>query len=269
MHESLPIQEQDSFREPIGIRIIGHRDPRTMTRAEFDASPDALYHAAREHFELDQYFSYDDLKNYEHSLLGEGGLTLGAGLYATPELREGRNYMRIRGGNSAKLYTLVPYLARMLDLRCKDQPSENGDLSKMLVDEWRELIHAARARIVEGIQKKTKIEFMDRIRMERWEEYANYLDAIHQSGQSFDLRTVLGTGIQRSARGRFPEITVTPAPPWIALWTRFMLHKGIDGVLYHEGSEVEDKDSLNAVFYNLEKVGTYASWHRDRGHGAF
>lgn len=257
------------YREPIGMRTIGSVDPRQLTQAEFLRSPECVYHGARSGFELDQYFDFSDAKNYRDTFLGEGGLTIGAGLYATPDRVAAEDYVQVRGTHRGRLYTLLPYKARMLDLRDKRDPRFNGEVPRELVEEWAEVVRAKCRIEHEKAKQKSELTFGEELMLEWWDEYMNRLDCIVKTGNTYSLRSILATGDDEDARQELPRMHFTaPAPPWVVLWTKFMLYKGIDGVLYHEGGESDNiESSLNAVFYNMEKVGTYASWHRERGHG--
>lgn len=258
------------YRKPVGMRVIGHQDPRRLTFRDFCLSPDRVYHAARTAFELDPFLDYDATSVFETTVVGDGGMTLGAGLYTTPDEREAQNYLLKRGGGheGSRLYTLVPYRARVLDLREASDPENNGHVPGELVKEWTQLVEGAYKRLQHKLRQQEKLSFGDEMDLDWWQQYLARLNVIQQNGRTYNLRTILGTGDTAEAKRELPPMVSAAAPPWITLWTRFMLYKGIDGVIYHEGSEVEaGKNSANVVFYNLAKVGTYASWHRERGHG--
>jgi hypothetical protein len=51
---------QQQEKPPLGERIIGLRDPRLMTKEEFDQSPEILYHGTS-----DPNFHYNPLFNYD------------------------------------------------------------------------------------------------------------------------------------------------------------------------------------------------------------
>ncbi len=271
MRESLPPQERRPFREPMGMRLMGRQDPRELTRAEFLESEDVLYHAARESFAFDPFLDYTKPNPYDE-MQGEGGMTLGAGFYTTPEYREALNYSVKRGGDKQKesrVYAFLPYHARILDLREKGNVLANGDVPKELVDEWTALVQKKCALLHEEYANK-KTDFLDEWTLESWDEYVKRLEYIQAKGTTYDLRTILGTGDSPAARKELPSFSELHSQPWDTLWSRFMLYKGIDGIMYNEGSEVErGVSSTNIVFYDLTKIGTQESWHREQGHGSF
>lgn len=258
------------YHEPIGMRMIGAVDPRRLSHQEFQNAPDRLYHASRKAFELDPYLDYSETKNYADTTLGGGGLTLGAGLYTAQDRALVEDYLLVRSDGRGVIDTLLPYRANMLDLRDKQYPDLNGDVPKPLVDEWTELIRAKLNRIYQRQTEQKAATGMEKLMIKRWERYMARLVKIQDLGKTYELRTILATGDTDEARAELPEITATVAPPWITLWTKFMLHKGIDGIFYHEGGEGKNvEQGVTVVFYNPEKVGTYSSWHREQGHGAF
>lgn len=252
------------------MRMIGERDPRSLTLTEFMRSPDRLYHASRATFEHDHFFDYGDTRNYSGTSLGAGGLTLGAGLYSAQDRALVEDYLLVRSDGRGTIATLLPYRANMLDLRDAQDPEVNGDVPKALVDEWTGLVQAKLNRVRQHVAEQKQATTMDKLALKAWERYMTRLMKIQETGKTYDLRTILATGDAYEVRGELPEVTMAAAPRWGSLWTKFMLHKGIDGIFYHEGGEGKNVEhGVTVVFYNPEKVGTYSSWHREQGHGAF
>lgn len=272
MRESFPQQERRPFREPVGIRLMGKQDPTQLTRAEFLASEDVVYHAARVSFAFDPFLDYTRPNPYD-KMQGDGGMTLGGGFYTTSDYREALNYSLKRGGDrnqAGRVYALLPYHARVLDLRAKDDLTTNGDVPKELVDEWTTIIQERCSQIESALRSKAHSSTDNEYDWDGWHEYRDRLEYIQRMGKTYDLRTILGTGDSPIAYEELPEMPTGTGPAWIMMWSQFMLRKGIDGIVYHEGSEVERGQlTENIVFYNLTKIGTWESWHREQGHGAF
>lgn len=76
--------------EPIGVRVIGEVDPRTLTEEQFRNSPNLLFHGAKEDFVFSRDFDYENFQN-------PGGFTIGAGFYTTDNEEEARWETSIEG----------------------------------------------------------------------------------------------------------------------------------------------------------------------------
>lgn len=235
---------------PIGDRILGLEDPKSLTKEEFYRSPDLLYHGAIGPFNFDPNFDYESPTYCDNT---DGSQTLGAGFYTTPLLQCAENYSCARQGGGVKrrpfVIGVLPYKARVLDLRARGNREENAPVQKEFFEQWKEFY----AKWLREINTDQPQYLRDMI-----EKYRQYLERL-SSCQGFNLREMLETAPYPKACSRN-----LPSPPWAAAFSRFMIGLGYDGLVSVERGEGEWRNvsSPSYVFYNLSKVGTYESWHK-------
>lgn len=123
---SLSIEKPICEYEPIGIRILGEKDPRLMTEEEFNQSPDLLFHG------FAHRLNFTPLYDYTSSEAPDFSKTLGFGLYTTDNRQLAEEYARLRarqlGLREGVVTPVLPYQARVLDLRRKDNPQLNAPI---------------------------------------------------------------------------------------------------------------------------------------------
>lgn len=252
MNESGEIQgassEQFSILEPVGPRIIGQVDPQTLSEEEFEQSSERLYHGAPRDFPFSQEFDY---KSPTYALETAGSTTIGLGLYTTDLRSAAESYSSVRGAEEEPIVikTLLPYEARVLDLRATTDVSKNAPFPKALAEKWN-------IRYKKYItDRKPREGILGRHVDASEEKYAAYLDRV-MNLPSIDLRVMLETAPQPQLKSRR-----LPSPPWTSTFSQFMREEGFDGLVYVEGGEGQNKQqSASYVFYNLRKIGTYESW---------
>lgn len=239
----LPPNTNERKAEAMGVRMIGTIDPRTMTPEAFEQSPELLFHGASKAIDFSSEFDY---RSEGYLTENDGSATLGFGFYTTNKKEEASNYSLVRQARAdapTVVMQVLPYQARVLDLRRKDNLSENAPVSKEFMTKWRERFLAHRK------TKKAREGNLGAILDSFETEYAEYLNKM-SSQSEIDLRTLLNT-------------VRYPAPPWTLLFSDFMREEGYDGVIYNEGGEgQEGKGGASYVFYNLSKIGTYESWNK-------
>lgn len=251
--------------EPIGIRILGAKDPTTLSISEFLKSPDLVHHGSATSFEFRDTFDYSDR---DYTLQNDGSRTLGSALYTIPDRLEAAHYSVVRdarNNDEPKVADILPYQAHVLDLRCKQNPDKNGAFPKELISQWLIVVQLKAIEVAE--RERTRIQLKSALssklvaftpmdtETDIWQEYASGLAAILTSAKDFTLRQVLGT--ERSEEQTSNGWT---SPPWCNLWQQFMLSQQIDGVIYHEGGEKKGKGGTSYAFYNLNVIGTYEKW---------
>jgi len=244
------IPPDQSIIEPIGVRILGEVDPRTLSEEEFKKSADLLFHGAARAFEFFPNFDYHSEGYLRES---DGSTTLGFGFYTVDTQQEAANYSVVRQHNSEAtpfVIEILPYQARVLDLRRKDDPSKNAPVPRELAEKWRKYY-------LEYYRNKKPREGNIGALFDSSEaEYLAYLNRVMQL-KEIDLRVLLESAPCREAGSRN-----LPSPLWAQLFSDFMLTEGYDGVVYNEGGEGKSKGGATYVFYNLEKIGTFESWHK-------
>lgn len=151
----------------------------------------------------------------------------------------------------------MPYQAQMLDLRLKNDPEKNGDIPRELAAEWIEMYRANLPGMLERSQDKPFR--MRRVLENTYQEYLRLLEGIMKS-EHFTLRELLGTEFNSN----IPHSMERGNPFWASLFSTFMVKQGYDGVIQIEQSERQkDKYPPTYVFYNLEKIGDYDTWHAE------
>lgn len=240
----IPLHE----RKPIGDRILGDIDPRTMTQQEFASSPDILFHGSAKPFKFRPVYSYQDTEYHKEN---DGSSTLGFGFYTSNSETEAHNYSNVRQGGKPELAyvtPILPFQARVLDLRWKDDSIRNAPFPSDLAEAWKKAFFA----YYNNRKPRTGNAGIIHDLMEN--EYTNHLGKALKL-KAVDLRVLLQTAGS-------PELKNSkyPGPPWTILFPEFMKSQGYDGLIYNEGGEGWDSHGPSFVFYNLEKVGTLESW---------
>ncbi len=240
----------DIDRKPIGDVILGSIDPRTLTREDFELSPDVLLHGTHNPFEFNPDFDYEDA-DYQDQDYGTS-MTLGVGFHAT-SARDAEDYAFVRASYASMsiptapyVAKLLPFQARCLDMRLASDPTQNAPVPVEFVNQWRAFFEMSRL-------KPNRFEGVDspRVREHLVDMESRYALWLSNEGRSIDIQGLLD-GNMRS-----------PWPPWMATFREFMLSVGYDGLIANQGSERHsDKFNTTYVFYNLHKIGTYDSWKK-------
>lgn len=243
-HQETPVQTD----APIGERILGTVNPRTLTREQFDQSPDLLFHGSSRPFTFSRNFDYHNLDYLE---IDEGSsVTLGFGFYAT-DREDATDYSEVRARLSLKeaaphVTSILPYQAKVLDLRSQSDPTRNAPLSQEFVGNW--ITHYKD--FVTNPNRYNSVNPNVAPHLERMgQDYLKFLDRI--ASQPVDeLKRLLRTNQY-------------PGPYWMYTFRDFMLSRGYDGLICNEASEKDRSKFVTAyVFYNLDKIGTYETWHK-------
>jgi len=252
----LPIEnvENEKRVEAVGVRILGESDPRKMSRDEFEQSPDLLFHGSSKPMRFSQEFDY---RSHEYLTENDGSATLGFGFYSTDDREEAENYSIVRQNYTGEpiVVCILPFRARVLDLRQKNNLEKNAPVPREFASAWKE-------RFLCYLKTRPPREGnIGEIFNSLEQEYAQYLDRV-LALPAIDLRVLLGTAPSRQVKGPLN----LPSPPWVMLFSDFMLERGYDGLVYNEGGEgPERRGGASFVFYNLKKIGTYESWHEKEG----
>lgn len=257
--------------EIVGVRVMGNVDPRGLTRQEFQSLPEKVYHGhgTEGGMRYDPNYDYDSDEFVE---VNQSSATLGQGLYATDSLSEAQNYSVMRISRSASenpniptvIETLVPYQAKMLDLRSKADLNENGLFPREVADSWKSYYLSFMEYLEENISQQSgsnssKIPEVYKYFYKNglFGRYQELIDEVISSGR-LDLRNLLGTGSSEGFSNSFSDLGY---PPWMPLFSEFMKKSGFDGVVYNESGDASHFGRAPSyVFYNLNKVGTYDSW---------
>lgn len=253
--------------QPIGERVIGLVDPRTLTQEEFEQSGEALFHGAGEHFKFSRSHDYSE-EQFSH--------TLGEGLYLTDDRKEAVSYATRRQKDKRAppiMYTFLPYQARMFDFRSSGSLRINAPVPKDFLQQWMNYYQTIiDQEFPEGYDVMKEIEFINSKdsqsdleergkrahRVSTYGQRTAYIRHLKRTAtrpQGVDIRTMLGRD------GDTTEWNFTKGD-----FTRFMRSIGYDGVIAYEGGDSKEqwkKNPASYVFYNLDKVGTYESWHQE------
>ncbi|MDP4009537.1 MAG: hypothetical protein Q8P53_00980 [Candidatus Shapirobacteria bacterium] len=127
----------ESEKKPVGFRVVGLVDPRTLSPEEFSNSPELLYHGCAKDFKFDSRFDYSS----DVILDSDGSWTLGEGFYMTESRNEAENYSRVRqykDSADAKVISLLPFEAKLLDLRDRENLDNNVPVPVEFVQSWQQ-----------------------------------------------------------------------------------------------------------------------------------
>ncbi|OGL97453.1 hypothetical protein A2318_03575 [Candidatus Uhrbacteria bacterium RIFOXYB2_FULL_45_11] len=244
-----------SERRPIGDVILGMRDPREMTKEEFEKSPDILFHGSATPLEFRPVFNFRD---DEYLRENDGSTTLGNGFYTTSSREDAECYSGVRksqGETRQFVSEVLPFNARVLDLRWKDDKSKNAAVPTELAKAWTEYFsqYLKTRKPRENTWLGSMIEQMET-------DYPNFLQRALKE-DSIDLRVLLQTSPHPKLQSKN-----LPSPVWSLLFSEFMISQGYDGLIYNEGGEGWNANDATRVFYNLKKIGTFESWQKGEGY---
>lgn len=246
------VQRPDSKRmlTPIGDRLLGTRDPRTLSPQEFQQSPDILFHGSAVMNRFDPAFDYSSPFYQEVS---EGSQTLGVGFYTTDSRAAAENYAKERrhGSEPPIVTPLLPYRARMLDFRAAQDPETNAIVPDEFILRWREYFGKTRAGMSEESHWLIQNIFAD---------YDSYLGSVIKTATPVTLRQLLDTAPTLEQLGGHNS----PHPPYMSIFSEFMQSQNYDGLIYIEGGEgLQRTNHASYVFFNLDKIGSFESWKSD------
>ena len=231
--------------EAIGPKIIGHQNPDQLTPEQFKKSPDLLFHGSSSPFKFSPDFDYSSSEYLDNN---DGSQTLGEGFYLTPSKKAASDYSSVRQVKpqpETYVTEILPFEAKMLDLRNKHHLNENAPVSADFFTQWHE-------KIKQSHQTSSSSENTPWYIHEMEEEYLSYLEKLSSLPSLPDLRVMLGTTISP-----YPEIPTLnfPSPPWMKLFSEFIIEQGYDGLIYNEGSEKKGQpQNPSYIFYNLKKL---------------
>jgi len=240
--------------KPVGVRIIGNTDPRTLSREAFLLSPDILFHGSYKALSFNPGYDYSSPAFQEE---GEGSQTLGVGFYATDDRETAENYSRVRQwGPLPKdrfVTELLPYKARMFDFRWDKDVRFNAPVSEEMIDRWCDYYRS----FYNNRPKNSGNLWGTNYLIENvLTEYLHFLETVQSLRKEIDLRILLDTAPDPDLPGH-----IYPHPPYVEVFSSFMRSEGYDGLIYVEGGEGEEaKNHTSYVFYTPRVVGTYESW---------
>ena len=171
---------------------------------------------------------------------------------------------------------VLPYQARMLDMRSQGNEMVNAPVPADFFKEWQRFCENNVRVVFPGYTNDdinadigfinatfgVKDEVIAKERIERVRRLSYYGDlnrhlstlrGLAASEKPIDLRSMLSI----SGHEDVSEFAAF-------IFSDFMRSKGYDGLIYNEGGERSDQNhTLSYVFYNLQTIGTYDSWHQD------
>ena len=245
-----------SEREPFGDVVLGTIDPRTLSEEDFRSSPELLHHGAKQ----DQ-LEFDDSVDYTGKSLETQtrSLTIGNGFYTTPEKRNAEIYSELSRGTDSEARTqeLLPFQAKMLDLRARINPRKNAPVTTDFAQEWLSFYQDYfKSQFPTGEPDIEGKPISEQARLASWysitSSYLRILKSRLASGTALELRQLLDR--EEIGMGRQTDHASN-------IFTDFMLRKGYDGLIYNEGGDrIDQKHLTSVVFYNPKKLGTYDTW---------
>lgn len=245
----LPSSPDHSIRGEI---VLGLKDPRVMSKEEFNLSSDLLYHGAAKDFIYSPAGEFDPEETG-----GDGTHDYGEGFYMTDNSGQASNYSIVRAAQLLErpiVYSFMPFQAKMLDVRSTDDPSGNGKLPRNFVEDWLRYLE----NFVNNKDNFSRYnEFLkDTLRGGINDYFLNRVKKAVEENKSINIRggnNIDNAGIfQREGNGLISHI-----------FKDFMLSKGYDGMIYREGGEGEAREPLTGyVFYNPRVVDTFEGWQK-------
>jgi hypothetical protein len=179
---SLPEGESNKDLVPIGDRILGVNDPRKMSRQEFDSSPDLLFHGAVGPFVFERKI-----------ISGPNSQTVGVGFYATDDRENASLYSKIRKNFQGEpdVVKMLPYQARVLDLRSQDNPQVNTPVTQEFITKYRDYVIAQlQSRFPDG-QPDVTTDWQNTLRFQKLTGYRSRLNGLIFGQGRVDLREMM------------------------------------------------------------------------------
>lgn len=253
------LKEDRSVLQPIGDRTLGSVDPRTLSEEEFGRSSDLLFHGAEEDFTLSEDTDYQ-------TFTGPYSATVGNGFYTTDDRGNAKTYSLLRRGQDEKpiVLSVLPYQAKVLDLRAATDPRVNAPVPADFSSEYTDYINKLYAsKFPEGYTPDISIrpvptEISLYFSLNEYRSTLRRLLRESKEGKLIELRQML------SLKGETADSEYAGG-----FFTQFMLGKGYDGLVYNEGGDHPDqKNTTSYVFYNLKKVGTFDMWQSRKSSAA-
>lgn len=255
--EPLPIGIHEGGNKvllPYGDRVIGQINPKSLSEADFNNSPDILFHAANKPFIFSQDIDYA-------KFTGDYSSTAGSGLYTTNDVTAAQKYLKDRkksqGGENATMMKFLPYQARMYDMRAQNNEAINAPVPKEMFQKYRQfVINYFKNKFPEGPPDKSQYGKPEWLLYENLREHKAFLNKLNfEKGEGnyepVDLRIMLGI-----------DGTMSSSEKGAITFTEFMLYQGYDGLIYYEGGDGWYESAPSFVFYNPKKVGTFQTWQK-------
>ena len=231
---------------PIGEVILGQVDPRTLTKEEFNASPDLLTHIASGEVIFNPEFVYVNANTPYSATVGEG-------LYTTNDKDQLEKYAIDRArdddnGKSTRIEVL-PYRARMFDFRSQDNLNKNAGVPFEIFKRYVEVVKEDFDNTPEDI--KRNLSYMKK--ENHLNSLTRYLEKSNKEGYiPLDLREMMGRGYTEPAYNSSASS---------GLIRKCMLSLGYDGLIYGEGGDGPGWGSAPThLFFKLDNVSDYDSW---------
>ena len=236
--------------ETVPVLVLGDQDPLTIDPTQPNEAQ-LLHHGAKEPLRVDTNFNAID-----NAANPDGLITLGDGLYTTDSQGQAKGYAEERAsGGVGVVTTLIPFRARMLDLRGNASVPE--PLFQAWVDYW--IIYFKEHETTYLAQATHNL--LDLARYDDMKKYTDMLLDIRNNPTAENrlIRYALGTrNIEEY------EITQSFGSEQNTVFTAFMKSIGFDGLIAWEGVEgngqrvTERADTF--VFYNYGVIGTKEDW---------
>ena len=229
---------------------MGNIDPRTLNPEEFLNSECLLYHGAAKDFSYSHLGEYDPLDTG-----ADASEDYGTGFYTTDSLSQAQNYSEVRtSGRLPKsvVYSFVPYQARMLDVRDKNNPYINGVLPRSFVESWLDCL----TRYVEDESRFSKLnEFLKEAITSGI--HKEFLDRLREEVEGDKDIIIRGDRFEPGIFAKYKNGLIGGA------FKKFMLSLGYDEMIYREAGEGKKAENLTGyVFYNPRVVDTYEGWQK-------
>ncbi len=232
----------------IGEVTIGKSDPRFLTKEKFNQSTSLLFHGAA------QSFIYSPMGIYNQRDTGGDGTTdYGYGFYTTDSMGQAENYSLVRAQGQLEkpiVYCFLPHNASMLDIRDRDNLNKNGILPKEFVQKWLEYLAAY---ILDDANYAKYNEFLKEILIEGIKDkfLIPLIKALKQEKDIFIRGDGFQSGIFSIDCNGLIDI----------IFQQFMTSLGYDGMIYREGGEGKNRESLTGyIFYNYKAIDTWKGW---------
>ncbi len=240
--------------QEIEALVLGKTDPSQITAENLDQLF-KLYHGASKKLIVDENYDF-----FADEDAPDGSYTIGAGLYTTDNHALAEEYANLRAKQNLQtetgvLTTLVPYQAKMLDLR-------NGQsLPEPLFKAWVEFMQAKFAQKKAQYEAISKPDGIEEMMFEFEKRYYDFLVAIAAKEPDQENRQIHYVLATRFIPEYNMEVGLGSSQNFY--FAEFMKNLGFDGLISQEPTDIEGMIKADSfVFFNYSTIGSVEDWQR-------
>ncbi len=260
--------------KPVGLMVLGERNPVGMTREGFSSDPGLLFHGTKELFEFKRGFDYSKGG-------GSHSWTIGEGFYTTPERYDAKLFSLAFDAREPVVLEFLPFQAKVFDFRQVSDLKKNAYVPSDMLTGYVEYYSAIYNEKWGNYDPKEDDEFIRTHpsgKIKQPPTDATFLDYFKSEETQFDEERSIRSKksfsyliasqylvILRNFTDKkvdLREMLSVKGDPQVSeyackFFRDFILTEGYDGIVYVEGGDHPEhqlRGPASVVFFNLEKI---------------